>query len=107
MKKRIILFLIITVLMLSSVSVFSFAEEQTPLSAVEIKLNKLKEVYPTGSYFTRSGESADRDDWGNVGSLESDSQLAGIPSRGGLPEGGVSKRPRQLGITSQNNGIIP
>ncbi len=87
MKKRIILFLIITVLAVSSVSVFSFAEEAEVLSAVEIKLNKLKEVYPTGSYFTKSGNAADRSDWSDVSSLEIDSQLAVIPSRGGLPAG--------------------
>ena len=87
MKKRIILFLIITVLTFSSVSVFSFAEEAKELSAVELKLNKLKEVYPTGSYFTKSGNAASRDDWSQVSSLKIDSQLAVIPARGGLPAG--------------------
>ncbi len=84
MKKRILLFIIITVLMLTSVSVFSFAEQK---SAVEIKLQKLKEVYPTGSYFTKSGTAVGEDDWSNVSSTQADSQLASIPSRGGLPAG--------------------
>ena len=70
--------------MVTSVSVFSFGEQKT---AVEIKLDKLKEVYPTGSFFTKSGNGAGEDDWGNVGSAQSDSQLANIPSRGGLPAG--------------------
>ncbi len=54
-------------------------------SAVQEKLNLIKSVYPTGSYFTASGNVCySNQSW--------DCQLSNIPSRGGLPSGSTVSR---------------
>ena len=74
--------IVLAVLMLVSVIVVA------PITAnaaggVESKLNTIKNVYPTGSYFTASGKVCSSNQ-------NSDCELKNIPSRGGLPSGATA-----------------
>lgn len=67
--------ILITALILSCTAIGSSAAT----NGIEDKINQILKVYPSGSYFTVSGGS----------SWYSSSNLADIPSRGGLPAGSV------------------
>ena len=81
-KKITALFLIV-MLLLSMFSVNAANIEQEPVSnnsEVQNKINSIASVYPTGSYFTKSGNVC-------YSNAEEDCKLSNIPSRGGLPSG--------------------
>lgn len=57
--------------------------EQVGSGSVQDKINSIASVYPTGSYFTASGNVC-------YSNQSSDCQLSNIPSRGGLPSGATA-----------------
>ncbi len=78
-RARSITSVVLTVIML--ISIFTIV----PISAsaaggVESKIQQIKNVYPTGSYFTKSGNVC-------YSNQSADCELNNIPSRGGLPSG--------------------
>ncbi len=84
MKKRIlsvVLIFVIAVSMLSFCVITTYAYQ----SELHKRIETIKNVYPTGTYFTASGGPAY--DWGDPNNLYADSQIQNIPSRGGLPAG--------------------
>lgn len=58
-------------------------EQVGSCGGVQEKLNSIASVYPTGSYFTASGNVC-------YSNQSSDCQLSNIPSRGGLPSGATA-----------------
>lgn len=74
--------LIVSMLVIAPVTVSGAEDnsESVSVGGVEAKLNAIKSVYPTGSYFTTTGGPVySNDSW--------QCQLSNIPSRGGLPSG--------------------
>ena len=76
-------FCMITVKPISANAVNTTMEQVGNGSGVQEKLNSIASVYPTGSYFTASGNVC-------YSNQSSDCQLSNIPSRGGLPSGATA-----------------
>ncbi len=75
---------VLTLLMLISFFVVA-PSTANAAGGVESKLNAIKNVYPTGSYFTASGKPC-------YSNQNSDCELKNIPSRGGLPSGATAAK---------------
>ena len=73
--KRIMAFLLAVLLAFS----FDMATVRAATNGVQQKLDELRRVYDTGTYFTASGNAAYYTSW--------ESHINSIPSRGGLPAG--------------------
>jgi len=77
-------------LILALAMLFSVVPTQTQVvsaetNGVQEKLDELRSVYYTGTYFTGSGNPAT--DWHDAEDTSADSHIYNIPARGGLPAG--------------------
>jgi len=82
--KKIISLLLTLVLLITLVSFSTLNASAT--NGVQSKINDLVAVYPTGSYFTRSGNAFD-DAGCTYPAYDCEDSMSEIPSRGGLPSG--------------------
>ena len=78
--KRILTAFFAVVLLIACIPLMPIQAEASSTNGVQAKLDKLKSVYYTGTYFTKSGNAAHYTN-------ESESHINNIPARGGLPAG--------------------
>ena len=78
--KRILTAFFAVVLLIACIPLMPIQAEASSTNGIQAKLDKLKSVYYTGTYFTKSGNAAHYTN-------ESESHINNIPARGGLPAG--------------------